>query len=930
MSVRLVARCGRWVARTARWAVRGVAAGTLVLGVVAISSGVASATNVTAVSFASPSDLGNAAVTWTVSFTATTALAGGNTVTIDYPTNFAVSSSPTVTLGGSFASCAGSTATSTSGQVVVTLASGCSLAASATGSIAFSVTNPPAPQSFTLSQYTVATTTDATAEAASSAPLTITPSGSSVSSVSVNSGSAKANTSTTWTFAFTSSTSGALEPGDAVSLYLPSSITVAASPVVTLATGFSCAGTTVTGTYASGSPSTVKVTVPSGCSLADSTAATVSFTATNPPATTSLTASSFAALTTEDATLTPAGSAPTSFSATGSLVTAVSATGGTNVANAATTWTFAFTSSAAGALEPGDAVTLSLPSSITVGASPAVTLATGFSCAGTPVTGTYTFGTPSTLVVTIPSSCSLADSTAATLSFPATNPPSTVVVAASQFSVETSEDASGSVGASSVTPQNFIASGTHVSAVTFSPSPNLGDFTSTWTVGFTSSATGALAPQDTISITFPADVTLNAANADVLSSSFGGSCLNPLSVFVSGQTLSVFLGANCSLADSTPATLSIHDIRNPPNGTTDTAADYTVSTSEDPTTVSPSSAPTFVPSGTAVSAVAVSPQSDLSGASTTWTDTFTTSSRGALFPGDRVTLDLPTSLGVSATPSVTFGGGFTGCAAGETGTYDATTGVLSVSVPSGCTIAASTSGSIAFAGTNPLGSQTLAATSFATFTSEDPTAVHPATGVAIVVPPPPSSGGSGSGTTAQATLSVSVTVGETVVGNSIDLSTTGGSGTGAVTFSVVGGTAPGCSISGTVLTATGPGTCVVEATRAGDTTYASATSLPVTITFLAARAVPPPVVVVPHAIVIGFAGGSAALSVATRHQLIELIHQLHPGATITIYAYGVPRALALARAIAARRFLTHYRHLRVRFVLIVRAISRVRVVTLHQ
>ncbi|HET8990890.1 MAG TPA: hypothetical protein VFN59_07305 [Acidimicrobiales bacterium] len=448
-------------------------------------------------------------------------------------------------------------------------------------------------------------------------------------------------------------------------------------------------------------------------------------------------------------------------------------------------------------------------------------------------------------------------------------------------------------------------------------------------MSFTSSATGALAPQDTISITFPADVTLNAANADVLSSSFGGSCLNPLSVFVSGHTLSVMLGANCSLADSSAATLSIHDVRNPPNGTTDVAADYTVSTSEDPTTVSPSSAPTFVASGTAVSAVAVSPQADLSGASTTWTDTFTTSSRGALFPGDRVTLDLPTALGVSATPSVAFGGGFVGCTGGATGSYDATTGVLNVGVPAGCTIAASTSGSIAFAATNPLGSQNLAASSFATYTSEDPSPVHPATGVAIVVPPPPSSGGSGSGPVAQATLSVSVTVAQTVVGNGVDLSTTGGSGTGAVTFSVVGGTAAGCSISGTVLTASGPGTCVVEATRAGDTTYASATSLPVTITFSAARAVPPPVAA-PHPITIGFAGGSALLSVATRHRLIQLIRQLRPGATVTIYAYGVPRALALARAIAARRFLTHYRHLRVRFVLIVRALSRVRVVTLHQ
>jgi hypothetical protein len=51
------------------------------------------------------------------------------------------------------------------------------------------------------------------------------------------------------------------------------------------------------------------------------------------------------------------------------------------------------------------------------------------------------------------------------------------------------------------------------------------------------------------------------------------------------------------------------------------------------------------------------------------------------------------------------------------------------------------------------------------------------------------------------------------------LSTTGGSGTGAVSYAVTGGTGT-CSITGTSLTATsGTGTCLVTATKAADSNY---------------------------------------------------------------------------------------------------------------
>ena len=67
----------------------------------------------------------------------------------------------------------------------------------------------------------------------------------------------------------------------------------------------------------------------------------------------------------------------------------------------------------------------------------------------------------------------------------------------------------------------------------------------------------------------------------------------------------------------------------------------------------------------------------------------------------------------------------------------------------------------------------------------------------------------------QATLTVNAGTPLTY-GNSETLSTTGGSGTGAVTYYLIAG---GCTLSGATLTAnSGSGTCVVNATKATDGT----------------------------------------------------------------------------------------------------------------
>lgn len=73
---------------------------------------------------------------------------------------------------------------------------------------------------------------------------------------------------------------------------------------------------------------------------------------------------------------------------------------------------------------------------------------------------------------------------------------------------------------------------------------------------------------------------------------------------------------------------------------------------------------------------------------------------------------------------------------------------------------------------------------------------------------------------AQADLVADVSATTVVPGLSVELSTTGGSGDGAVTYAVTSGSEH-CSIEGSTLVALGAGTCTVTATKAGDDRYAS-------------------------------------------------------------------------------------------------------------
>jgi titin len=81
----------------------------------------------------------------------------------------------------------------------------------------------------------------------------------------------------------------------------------------------------------------------------------------------------------------------------------------------------------------------------------------------------------------------------------------------------------------------------------------------------------------------------------------------------------------------------------------------------------------------------------------------------------------------------------------------------------------------------------------------------------------------------QPTLSVTSVVG--TIGYDLTLATSGGAGTGAVTYVVSNGTATCTQPTPGIVHVAGAGTCLVTATKAADSNYSAASSVPTTVTF---------------------------------------------------------------------------------------------------
>ncbi|MHB8380342.1 MAG: choice-of-anchor D domain-containing protein [Acidimicrobiales bacterium] len=181
------------------------------------------------------------------------------------------------------------------------------------------------------------------------------------------------------------------------------------------------------------------------------------------------------------------------------------------------------------------------------------------------------------------------------------------------------------------------------------------------------------------------------------------------------------------------------------------------------------------------------------------------------------------------------------------------------------------------------------------------------TGTGVPAPPPPpppppptSSGGSSTPPppSVQSTLTITTLVGH--LGSPLALSTNGDAGGGAVTYSVSNGTASGCVITGSSLTATSAGTCIVTATRAAGTTNAAVSSPATTVTFT-----PKVTTSSPKTISVTFDARSHALSPDAKRTLRDLASKLVTGASITITGYAKDNsALAKSRAKVVANYLS--------------------------
>jgi hypothetical protein len=79
-------------------------------------------------------------------------------------------------------------------------------------------------------------------------------------------------------------------------------------------------------------------------------------------------------------------------------------------------------------------------------------------------------------------------------------------------------------------------------------------------------------------------------------------------------------------------------------------------------------------------------------------------------------------------------------------------------------------------------------------------------------------------------LTITSTSSAAIVAGTLHLATTGGGGTGSVSYSIItGGTGTGCAVNAGVLTVTHSGSCLVQPVQAADNDYASTTGITSTI-----------------------------------------------------------------------------------------------------
>ena len=263
-------------------------------------------------------------------------------------------------------------------------------------------------------------------------------------------------------------------------------------------------------------------------------------------------------------------------------------------------WTVGFTPTAS--IASGNAGTVSVTFPFAVPSSPTVTYSGMGTCnAGVAATGSGDVVTVTFTVTT--SNCSLTAGTAATITIGTassptastniTNPPAGTQ-ALSGFSVATSADVTA---VNPTSPSGgFVFTNSAVSGVTFAPATATAGSTSTWTVGFTTSATGALstASSSTITAMLPTSLLVSSATPVVaFTSGTTGTC-TPTAAYTpaTGKLVVTFVGSGCAVANSTAVTFTVAGVTNPASGYLDPSG-FSLTTSSDLAVVAPTTGVTI-------------------------------------------------------------------------------------------------------------------------------------------------------------------------------------------------------------------------------------------------------------------------------------------------------------------------------------------------
>ena len=206
-------------------------------------------------------------------------------------------------------------------------------------------------------------------------------------------------------------------------------------------------------------------------------------------------------------------------------------------------WTVDATTSATGALAIGATITIDAPPTTTFPSA-----ASAYKVNSTTVTAI-----PSTAAgtVTIATPVAVSSSTLVTVVMTGVINPAAGTYANTSFSVSTSVDTTAS------NPASGLSFGSVVSGVSFSPSSLVGAGSATWTVGFTASASGALAIGDTITISAPASTTFpSAVSAYTVNST-------TVTAIPSTAAGTVTIATPVALGNSTAVSVQITGVTNP-------------------------------------------------------------------------------------------------------------------------------------------------------------------------------------------------------------------------------------------------------------------------------------------------------------------------------------------------------------------------------